>query len=148
MALKNSKKHVELGLKGLGGQILTEGWINRSPETKKLQSVSCGQAAQEREGSSHVHKPCDSDPVTRPPGAVSSAVKWVTHGLGWRSKRLMRRQRGANEALVPPALPPSPWLSRVTRLWGFLSLPSLCLFSISHGISALVALLLLLPCPR
>lgn len=52
MALKNSKKHVELGLKGLGGQILTEGWINRSPETKKLQSVSCGQAAQEREGSS------------------------------------------------------------------------------------------------
>lgn len=35
--LKNSKKHTQLGLKGLRGWITTEGW---SSETKKFQSVS------------------------------------------------------------------------------------------------------------
>lgn len=52
-------------------------WNGEAPE-----HFFCGKAAREGEGSPSLLKLWGSGSGTRPPGSVSSSVKWVNEGLG------------------------------------------------------------------
>lgn len=84
MSLKNSKRMTRVGGVGGGGDGVTaESWADRSCGTEKLPSTSSvAKPPGEGEGSPSLLKLWGSGSGTRPPGSVSSSVKWVNEGLG------------------------------------------------------------------